>query len=111
MVFKNKCNKENILSELGGLVAPQTPLLPWGGRRPPQTPRLRGKAPWNPLARKRARHERRGEVVMARNMMSNHTDMQDKYCGHFTIFNPIQSQYTPPRHLFCSFGFLCIGFE
>ena len=34
------------------------------------------------------------EVIMARNMMSNHTDMQDKYCGHCYDIHPIQSQYT-----------------
>ena len=27
----------------------------------------------------------RHEVIMARNMVSNHTDMQDKYCGHLFI--------------------------
>ena len=37
--------------ELGGLAAPQNPLLPWGGRRPPQTPRPGGKAPRTPLGR------------------------------------------------------------
>jgi len=26
-------------------------------------------------------------------MMSNHTDMQDKYCGHCYDIHPIQSQY------------------
>ena len=31
---------------------------------------------------------------MARNMMSNHTDMQDKYCGDCYDIHPIQSQYT-----------------
>ena len=30
---------------------------------------------------------------MARNMMSNHTDMQDKYCGHFSDIHFVQSQY------------------
>ena len=30
---------------------------------------------------------------MATNMMSNHTDMQDKYCGHSNDIHPIQSQY------------------
>ena len=54
------------------------------------------------------------EVIMARNMMSNHTDMQDKYCGHSNDINPIQSQYKGnhrrgatalrPRHLFCGGG-------
>ena len=31
---------------------------------------------------------------MARNMMSNHTDMQDKYCGDCCDLHPIQSQCT-----------------
>ena len=31
---------------------------------------------------------------MARNMMSNHTDMQDKYCGDCYDIHSIQSQYT-----------------
>ena len=31
--------------------------------------------------------------MMARNMMSNHTDVQDKYCGHCYDFHPVQSQY------------------
>ena len=31
---------------------------------------------------------------MARNMMSNDTDMYDKYCGHSNDIHPIQSQYT-----------------
>ena len=30
---------------------------------------------------------------MARNTMSNHTDMQDKYCGNCYEILPIQSQY------------------
>ena len=30
---------------------------------------------------------------MARNMMSNHTDMQDKYCGHCYDIHYIQNQY------------------
>ena len=29
----------------------------------------------------------------AQNLMSNHTDMQDKYCGHYNNMHPIQSQY------------------
>ena len=48
--------------------------------------------------------------------MSDHTEMQDKYCGDCYDIHPIQSQYTNvaavglrPRHL--SRGFLCIGFE
>ena len=31
---------------------------------------------------------------MASNMMSNHTDMQDKYCGDCYDIHPIQSRYT-----------------
>ena len=31
---------------------------------------------------------------MARSMMSNHTDMQDKYYGHCYDIHPIESQYT-----------------
>ena len=31
---------------------------------------------------------------MERNMMSNHTDLQDKYCGDCYDIHPIQSQYT-----------------
>ena len=34
------------------------------------------------------------EALMARNMMSKHTDMQDKYCGDCYDIHPIQSQYT-----------------
>ena len=34
------------------------------------------------------------EAQMARNMMSNHTDMQDKYCGDCYDIHPIQSLYT-----------------
>ena len=37
---------------------------------------------------------REHEALMARNMMSNHTDMQDKYCGDCYDTHPIQSQYT-----------------
>ena len=39
------------------------------------------------------RAAREHEVIMARNLMSNHTDMQDKYCGHSNDIKPIQSQY------------------
>ena len=39
---------------LGGLAAPQTPLLPWGGEAPPD-PRPGGKAPQTPRGRKRPR--------------------------------------------------------
>ena len=30
---------------------------------------------------------------MARNMMRNHSDMQDKYCGRCSDIHPMQSQY------------------
>ena len=30
---------------------------------------------------------------MVRNMLSNHTAMQDKYCGHCYDIHPTQSQY------------------
>ena len=33
------------------------------------------------------------EARLARKTMSNHTDMQDKYCGHCYDIHPIQSQY------------------
>ena len=37
---------------------------------------------------------REHEDIMARNMMSKHTDMQDKYCGHCYDIHPIQREYT-----------------
>ena len=40
-----------------------------------------------------ARTAREREALMARNMMSNHTDMQDQYCGDCYEIHPIQSQY------------------
>ena len=61
---------------------------------------------------------------MARNMLSNHTDMQDKYCGHCYDIHPIQSQYKgnhkragAAEGRVTSFvvaakgRYLCIGFE
>ena len=39
------------------------------------------------------RTAREHEVIMARNMMSHHNDMQDKYCDHGNDIHPIQSQY------------------
>ena len=41
-----------------------------------------------------ARTAREHAVLMARNMISNHTDMQDKCCGHCYDIHSIQSQYT-----------------
>ena len=43
-----------------------------------------------------ARTAREHEALMARNMMSNHTDMQDKYCGHRYDIHYIQSQNEEP---------------
>ena len=40
------------------------------------------------------RPEREHEDMMARSMVSNHTDMQDQYCGDCYDMHPIQSQYT-----------------
>ena len=81
---------------LGSLPAAKTSLLPWAGRRPPPTLRLGGKVIQTPpcAQARMARTAREHEVLMARNTMSNHTDMQDKYCGNCYDIHPIQSQYT-----------------
>ena len=71
------------------------------------------------------RTAREHEIIMARKMMSNHTDIQNKYCGHSNDIHRTQRQHTKvvavgrhhkrgatalrPRHLFC--GLLCTGFE
>ena len=55
------------------------------GARPPDPPCAQARSD---------RTAREYEDLMARNMMSNHTDMQDKYCGHSNDICPIQSQYT-----------------
>ena len=60
--------------------------------RPSYHARPRNNPTGRPCAQ--ARTKREHEVLMARNMMSNHTDMQDKYCGHRYDIHPIQSQYT-----------------
>ena len=57
------------MTPLGGLAAPQTPLR---------------------IARTAMEHA----AQMARNMLSNHTDMKDKYCGDCYDIHPIQSQHT-----------------
>ena len=44
---------------------------------------------------------REHEVIMEQNMMSNHTDMQDKYRGHSNDIHPIQSQYTKVAAVGC----------
>ena len=57
---------------IGGLAPFQTPLLGWGGEGPPRPP-------GPPCSQARmTRTAREHEVAMAQNMMSNHTDMQDK---------------------------------
>mgnify|MGYP001489336735 CR=1 FL=1 len=77
---------------LGG-VPPPNPLLPWGGEGPPDPPPGQG-LPDPPCAQARmVRTAREHEVIMARNMMSNHTDMQDTYCGYSNVTHPTQSQY------------------
>ena len=84
-------------------------LLPgregWGGRRLPQIdPRLAGEARNLPRAQARiARMAREPEALMARNMMSDHTDMQDKYCGDCCDIHPIQSQYTKVAAFDCHY--------
>ena len=66
-----------------------------GGTKAPPDPPPRGQGPPDPpcAQARMVRTAREHEVIMARNMMSNHTDMQDKYCGHSNDTNPIQSQY------------------
>ena len=47
-----------------------------------------------PCAQARSdRTAREQEARLARNMMSNHTDMHDKYFGHCHDIHPIRSQY------------------
>ena len=51
-------------------------------------------APDLPCAQARmVRTAREHDVIMARNMMSNRTDMQDRYCGDCCDIHPTQSQY------------------
>ena len=40
------------------------------------------------------RTAREHDVIMTRNVISNHNDMQDKYCGHCYDIHPLQSVYT-----------------
>ena len=76
--------------------APQTPLLPSGGSEAPPDIPPRGQGVPDPLcAQARSdRTAREHEVLIAWNVMSNHIDMQEKYCGHSNVIHPIQSQYT-----------------
>ena len=108
------CRPPNPPASLGGPKAPPDP--PPGGQGPPDPPCAQAR-----IARTAREHEAR----LARNMISNHTDMYDNYCADCYDIHPIQSQYTKvaavgrhhkrgaaalrPRHLFC--GFLCLGFE
>ena len=78
------CRSPNSPASMGGPKAPPDP--PPGGQGPPPCRQAR-----------MVRMAREHEVIMARNMMSNHTDMQDKYCGHSNNINPIQSQYKGNR--------------
>ena len=45
--------------------------------------------------------------------MYNHTDMQDKYCGHSNDIHPIHSQYGRGTSFVVAANgrHLCIGFE
>ena len=44
---------------------------------------------------------REHEVMIARNMMSNHIDMQDKHYGRSNVTNPIQTNTNESRMLDC----------
>ena len=70
---------------------PPKPPAALGGPSPPHTG---GQGSPDPL--RASAHGTNGEeheIIMARNVMSNHTDMQDQYCGHSNDVNPIQSQH------------------
>ena len=58
---------------------------PPGGQGPPNPPCSQARI---------ARTAREHEMLTVRNMMSNHTDMQDNYCGDCYDTHPLQSQYT-----------------
>ena len=70
-------------ASLGRLAAP--PDLPAWGARPPEPPCVQARM---------ARTAREHEVLMAQNMTSSYTDVQDKYCGHCYDIHPIRSQCT-----------------
>ena len=79
-----------------GACRPPNPPAALGGPKAPPDPPPGGQGPLDPpCAQERmSRTAREHEVLMARNMMYNHTDMQDKYCAHCYDIHPIQSQYT-----------------
>ena len=65
-------------------------ILDLGGLAAPQIPRLGN----FPCAQARGdRTAREHEARLAGNIMSNHTDMQDKYFSHCCDNRPIQNQY------------------
>ena len=80
-----------------GLRSSKPPCFPGRAVSPPDLP-PGGQGPPHPLcAQARSdRTAREHEARLARNMMSNHTDMQDKYCGHRYDIHPIQSQLRRP---------------
>ena len=85
----------------------------WGAAKPPKLACSAGRAKASPdrpprgqgllgapCAQARvARTARKYEVLMARNMISNHSDMQDKYCCQCYVIHRIQSQYTKVARL------------
>ena len=81
-----------LISELGGVPPPQTPPASLGGAKALPDPPPGGQGPPDPpcAQARMVRTAREHEFLMARNMMSNHTDMQDKYCGPSNDINPIQ---------------------
>ena len=61
-----------------------------------------GSTPSGSIVRSMARTAKEQEIIMARNMMSKHTDMLYKYCGHTYDIHLIQHLF---RDVFCT------GFE
>ena len=78
----------------------QETSTPGGGAKAPPDPPPGGQGPPDPacVQARMAQTAREYEVRMARKMMSNHTDMQEKYCGDCYDIHPIQSQYTKVDH-------------
>ena len=89
---------------LVGLAPPPNPSACLGLLKAPQTLRLEGQShPLDhPCAQARiVRTARQHEALKARKMMSNHTDMQDKYCVDCADIQLVRSHYKV-----ASFGFL-----
>ena len=80
---------------MGG-VPPFKPRCFFGwGESPPDPPHRKQGALDSLCAQARiARTTREHEARLARNMISNHTDIYDYYCGDCYDIRPIQSQYT-----------------